>query len=351
MISLSSGFERIVGQGPAVRSLLQILKSGRIPHSLLFTGTDGVGKRTAAVQLAMASNGLGYPALKRPDGMAGCPDKSSGRPCGQCRQCLRIAAGTHPDIAVIRPEGGVIKIAQIRNLCQTLSMKPFEGEMRVAVLVDAHLMNHSAGNALLKVLEEPPEQTLLILTARQTSDLLPTIVSRCQHIRFNPVSRTALSGALIQHHGFDTDEASIVAALAGGSFSRALAMKNSAWMSRRDWLITELDRMGSTPIHVVLALSEKLSKNRDALSDIFEIMISWFRDILIVTCDPAKVINLDRLDLVRKASRRTANELIQIVNAIKTAQTHVEARTNVRLSMDHLLLSIWQQLRTGITER
>ena len=162
----------------------------------------------------------------------------------------------------------------------------------------------------------------------------------------------ALSEALIQHHGFGADEAATVAALAGGSFSRALAMKHSAWMSRRDWLITELDRLGSSPLHVVLALSEKLSKNRDALSDVFEIMICWFRDLLIVTRDPAKVINQDRLDLVREASRRyTAGELIHCVHAIKTAQTHVEARTNVRLSMDHLLLLIWQQLRTGITER
>jgi DNA polymerase-3 subunit delta' len=347
-----SGFDPIVGQGPAIRSLIQILKSGRIPHALLFTGIDGVGKRTAAVRLAMASNCTGYFAPKRPDAVSGNPDESSGRPCGQCSPCLRIAEGTHPDIALVKPEGGVIKIAQVRDLCRVLSMKPFEGEMRVAIIIDAHLMNPSSGNALLKILEEPPEQTLLILTARQTSDLLPTIVSRCQHIRFNPVSRTALSEALTRHHGFGADESSTVAALAGGSFSRALAMKHSGWMGRRDWLITELDRLGSSPIHVVLALSEKLSRNRDAVFDIFEIMFSWFRDLLIVTRDPAKVINQDRLDLVQKACRRyAANELIYSVNAIKTAQTHVEARTNVRLSMDHLLLLIWQQLRVGVTER
>jgi DNA polymerase III subunit delta' len=252
---------------------------------------------------------------------------------------------------LIQPEGGVIKIAQIRNLCRILSMKPFEGQMRVAILIDAHLMNPSAGNALLKILEEPPEQTLLILTAGQVSDLLPTLVSRCQHIRFNPVARTALSAALIQRHGFGADEASTVAALAGGSFSRALAMKHSAWMGRRDWLITELDRLDSSPLHVVLALSEKLSKNRDALSDIFEIMFSWFRDLLIFTRDPAKVINRDRLDLVREASRRyAATALIHSVNAVKTAQARVEAKTNVRLSMDHLLLLIWQQLRIGAAE-
>ncbi len=332
--------------------MTQILKSGRMPHSLLFTGIDGVGKRTAAVRLAMASNCTDYLARKRPDAVAGNPDAPAGQPCGQCGPCLRIAAGTHPDIASVQPEGGVIKISQIRNLCRTLSMKPFEGETRVAILIDAHLMNPSAGNALLKILEEPPEKTLLILTAGQVSDLLPTIVSRCQHIRFNPVSRTALSEALIRHHGFGADEASTVAALAGGSFSRALARKDSSWMRRRDWLITELDRLGSSPLHVVLALSEKLSKNRDVLSDIFEIMFSWFRDLLIAAHDPAKVINRDRLDLVRDASRRyTANELIHSVHAVKTAQTHVEARTNVRLSMDHLLLLIWQQLHTGVTKR
>ena len=294
----------------------------------------------------MASNCTGYLALKQPAGKSmGYLDQSSGYPCGQCSPCLRIAAGTHPDIALIQPEGGVIKIAQIRNLCRILSMKPFEGEMRVAILVDAHLMNHSAGNALLKILEEPPEQTLLILTAGQASDLLPTIVSRCQHIRFNPVARAALSGALIQHHGFSAEEASTVAALSCGSFSRSLAMKHSAWMSRRDWLITELDRLGSSPLHVVLALSEKLSKNRDALSDVFEVMVSWFRDLLIATGNPAKIMNLDRLDLVQKASRRyPASALIHSLNDVKTAQSHVEARTNVRLSMDHLLLLVWQRL-------
>jgi DNA polymerase III subunit delta' len=191
-----SGFDGIVGQGPAIRSLTQILKSGRMPHALLFTGIDGVGKRTAAVRLAMAANCRPGPALKRPETVAANPDAPPGHPCGQCGPCSRIAQGIHPDVTLVLPEGGVIKIAQIRNLCRILSMKPFEGETRVAILIDAHLMNPSAANALLKVLEEPPEKTLLILTAGQSADFLPTIVSRCQHIRFNPVSRAALSGAL-----------------------------------------------------------------------------------------------------------------------------------------------------------
>ena len=276
------------------------------------------------------------------------PEDFSDYPCGQCGSCLRIAAGIHPDITLIQPEAGVIKIGEIRNLCRILSMKPFEGHERVAILSDAHLMNPPASNALLKMLEEPPEQTLLILTARQSADLLPTIVSRCLHIRFNPVSRPALSGVLIQHHGFGMDEASTVAAFAGGSFSRALSMKKATWTNWRGWLITELSRLGSCPFHVIMAFSEKISKNRDALSDVFEIMLSWFRDILIFTCDPAHVINRDHLEHVKEASLRySISDLVQSVSAVKSAQAHIEARTNIRLSMDHLLLRLWQHQNMG----
>jgi len=345
-----SGFETIVGQNQALRPLHQILKSGRIPHSLLFSGIDGVGKRSAAVRLAMACSCTRYAARQRQSGRNSSenPEEFSDYPCGQCGPCLRIAAGIHPDIISIHPEAGVIKIGEIRNLCRILSMKPFEGLVRVAILTDAHLMNPPASNALLKMLEEPPEHTLLILTAKQSADLLPTIVSRCLHIRFNPISRPALSGALIQHHGFDPEEASVVAALAGGSFSRALSMKKTTWMRWRSWLITELSRLGSSPFHVVLAFSEILSKNRDALSDVFEVMLSWFRDILIFTCDPAHVINRDYLEQIREASRCCSKSgLVQSVDAVKTAQVHIEAKTNIRLSMDHLLLRLWQHQNSG----
>lgn len=326
--------------------MLRILKNGRIPHSLLFLGIDGVGKRSAAVRLTMARNCVRNAAQQRQsDGSSfDNPEEFSDYPCGQCSPCLRIAAGIHPDVTLIQPEAGVIKIGEIRNLCRILSMKPFEGRDRVAILSDAHLMNPPASNALLKMLEEPPEHTLLILTARQSSDLLPTIVSRCLHIRFNPVSCTALSEALIKRHGFGADEAPIVAALAGGSFSRALSIKKATWMSWRGWLITEMSRLGSSPFHVVLAFSEKLSKNRDAMSDVFEVMLSWFRDILIFTCDPTHVINRDHLEHVKEASRRySRSDLLQSVNAVKSAQANIEARTNIRLSMDRLLLRLWQQ--------
>jgi DNA polymerase-3 subunit delta' len=329
-----------------------MLKSGHIPHALLFTGPDGVGRQTTAVRLAMAVNCAHYPVRNQLYADTVPAGEIDDIPCGQCGPCGKILKGVHPDITVIHPDGGVIKIAQIRELCNTLSMKPFEGRMRVAVLVDARAMNPSAGNALLKMLEEPPEQTLMVLIAGQAADLLPTIVSRCQHIRFTPISRTVLSDALIHHQGVGANEAMAMASLAGGSFSRALTLKDPAWIARRDWVIAALSHLQNSPLHVVLALSEKLSKNRDTLSDLFDIMFCWFRDVLIVTRDPVKVMNLDRLDRVREAAGRfRPADVMDCVDALQTARAHVEARTNVRLSMDHLLLLIRRRLYNSVTKR
>jgi len=323
--------------------IFQILRSGRIPHALMFTGSDGIGKQTAAMGMAMACNCEAYAMVgAHTDDQPETADGFPSYPCGCCSSCKKVAAGIHPDVTLIHPEGGGIKIAQIRSLCQVLSMKPFEGRMRVAILCDAHLMNSSSGNALLKTLEEPPEQTLLILTARQTSDLLPTIASRCQHIRFKPVSREDLSKALIQDHGFNAEEASTVATLAGGSFSRAISMKQS-WLIWRKWLIGELGRLSFSPLHVVLALSEKLASQRDSLSAIFEIMLSWFRDLMVFSCNSSKVINRDQWESIREASLKyTDYTLIHSVIAVQAAQNHIESKTNIQLSMDHLLLLLRQ---------
>jgi len=188
-----SGFESIIGQDRPIRILTAFLHKGTIPHALLFTGIEGVGKERAAVALAMAfncaENRSGSDAagvdLRRSD-HADANRPFTIKPCGICKSCRKIDSDNHPDIIRLKPSGPFIKIDQIRALCQTLAMKPYEAGMRVVIISEAQAMNPAAGNALLKMLEEPPARTILILVAAHPSDLLPTIVSRCQHIRFNP---------------------------------------------------------------------------------------------------------------------------------------------------------------------
>ncbi|MGD9324924.1 MAG: DNA polymerase III subunit delta', partial [Desulfobacterales bacterium] len=255
------GFESIIGQDRPIRILTTFLQNGTVPHALLFTGIEGVGKQSAAVAFAMACNCTGNISeniTKREYNRAADEHGNANRrrimiPCGSCRSCRKIESKNHPDIIWIKPSGVFIRIDQIRTLCRTLAMKPYEAGMRVVLISDAQAMNPAAGNALLKVLEEPPTGTILILLANHTGELLPTIVSRCRQIRFNPISKRQMETVLVRKHGLDPENAMIIASMAGGSFSQALHMDSTNWINRRNWLISELDSLSTKNINRLLA--------------------------------------------------------------------------------------------------
>ena len=282
------GFEAIIGQDRPIRILTTFLQNGTVPHALLFTGIEGVGKQSTAVTFAMACNCTGNNSEYKSEGennRAADGHSTPKRPriinpCGNCKSCRKIESENHPDIIRLKPSGVFIKIDQIRALCLTLAMKPYEASMRVVLISDAQAMNSAASNALLKVLEEPPTGTILILVANHTSDLLPTIVSRCRHIRFNPISKTKMESVLVRKHGLDPENAMIIATMADGSFSRALHMHRTNWINRRNWLISELDSLSSESISRLLAFGEQLAKNKDALPVALEVMKSWLRDLV-----------------------------------------------------------------------
>jgi DNA polymerase-3 subunit delta' len=259
---------------------------------------------------------------------------------------------------MIEPSGPLIRIAQIREICHTLGMKPYEARMRAVIIADAHTMNPEAGNALLKVLEEPPDRTMLILTAVQTSDLLPTIVSRCQHIRFHPASQDQLRMLLTgEKPGFSEKpgfrclsekEAEIIAMLANGSYSKAISMSRSNWISRRQWLLTELEslflsKQRGAPHSAarVLAFAEKLSKNKEILPELLEAMNTWVRDLMICKYDAEKLINRDIGDKIQNISRKmTAADLLSKAEAIQSARKKLRANANTRLTMEALALQL-----------
>ena len=218
------GFEKIFGQDRPVFILTKMIQSGAVPHALLFTGTDGVGKRSCARAFAAGLNC----AVRRfgDTKTSGAEDAPSGavlsrEPATPCISCRRFVKDAHPDFIIIQPDQSLIKIERIRELCRVLTLKPYEARFRVVILASAHFMNESAANALLKVLEEPPDQTVLILTARQTSDLLPTIVSRCQHIRFDPLPAEKMARALADETDLSFTKALRASRLARGSMTAA----------------------------------------------------------------------------------------------------------------------------------
>jgi DNA polymerase-3 subunit delta' len=308
-----------------------------------------VGKQAAAIELARACNcaektSRRKPALKKSRENLGDHTenlKAFVGPCGICRSCKKISAGNHPDIVQVEPTGPFIIISQIRTLCNTLAMKPYEAMTRVAIIRDAQLMNPAASNALLKILEEPPQKTILILIATRTQDLLPTIVSRCQQIRFNPISREKLERVLIETKGFDPHIAGPIAAMARGSLTRAATMYEANWIRRRNWILQEMRELSSHPTSRILAFAQRLSKDKEAVVDSLEIVNTWLRDLLIAAYDPAKILNQDLADEIQKfAAEMNVNTLLTKIDLVQKAQNRIQANTNVRLALEVLLLKL-----------
>ena len=339
-------FESIIDQQISVRILTTFLKTGSIPHALLFTGIEGVGKKTAALAFAMACNCTAAPSLAKPQH----PDApttaiSSANPCGDCKSCRKIKAGHHPDVVHIKPSGAYIRIDQIRNLYQMFVMKPYEAKYRVAILADAYKMNPQAGNAFLKMLEEPPAQTVLILTAPEKTALLPTIVSRCQHVYFNPISRKNLAGMLTAQKGVDKKEAGIIASMAAGSFTAASAMIRPThqvdWTKRRNWLVQELISLPSRPLGLILALAENLSRNKQILSEDLEVIKSWLRDLIVWQYNPKKIINKDLTDKVQYVSPSVPVPLLlKQIEAVGNVQDKIRANANIRLALEIMIFKL-----------
>lgn len=334
-------FDAIIEQDKAVTRLLSMFCNDAIPHALLFTGIDGVGKRTLASAFAMALN---------------CPESSKNKvsgsvsphllfPCGTCRSCHKIMNDVHPDIPHIIPTGNIIKIAQIRELSSKLLIKPFEARIRVVIIYDAHCMNAESANALLKSLEEPPANTIFILITNRPSDLLPTILSRCQQIAFNPISRTGIENFLIGR-GIEIRHAGILSAMASGSLGNAITLSEASTQTQkmaamRTWVIEEIESLADGTVTSCLLFSEKLAAKKETALEALDFMLSAVRDLIISKFTPEKIQNKDLEQiLIRTARRFSVQKLLSMGNHIQNAQKDIQANAALRLSLDIMILKI-----------
>ncbi|MDR2385976.1 MAG: DNA polymerase III subunit delta' [Deltaproteobacteria bacterium] len=199
----------MIGQDRPIKSLTDMIQSQRLPHGLMFTGTKGTGKYSLALSLAQALN------CEKPQ-----EDLS---PCRKCPSCKKIADQVHPDVMTLTPQGklNIIPIESIRELRESLSFRPYEGKYKVAIIREAERFREEAGGALLKTLEEPTPETILILTAQSPSSVMETLVSRCVKIKLRPLSRNQVLQTLTDK-GFDLKASFILAGLSGGALGVAL---------------------------------------------------------------------------------------------------------------------------------
>lgn len=318
--------------------LAAALMKNEVPHAMLFTGEAGIGKQTTAMNFAMAVH------CKHPGSMAGGFSFPGAKidPCGTCRPCRNIASGSHPDVHCVAPSGAYIRIDVIRSLCESVSLRPVEGDMRIALIADAHRMNAEAGNALLKVLEEPPGKTVFILTAPQAADMLPTVVSRCRRIRFNPIPEDRLTEYLVDNADLSQHDASAIARLAGGSIGTARALSgNRGIIAHRKLVIDRMEMIFREPDGSDLQWAETLAADREKALLSLEIMKSWLRDLAVFPVAPGKIVNSDDGSRIgENAGRLGKKQLLEKMDAIWQTERALQGNAKPRLAMEALFMKL-----------
>jgi len=314
-------FSEVIGHQRPLQILRRVIDTGRVHHAYLFTGMEGIGKRLAALNMAKALNCV----------------NQAGEACDHCRSCQLIAKGMHPDIILIEPTGESIKIEQIRELERSIAFKPYEARWRVILIDGAEQLTREAANALLKTLEEPPPRTTIILSAITTETLPPTVVSRCQRIRFSPLSREEVNKVLLDR--LSAEAITILAPLAGGSPGRALQMNGEEVTRVKGLLLSAL----SPSLNRRLLVARELAHEQGWGKMFLEIFGGWLRDLIIYheTRQEALVLNRDLLDEIKKvAPGRQVEGLLRDFWFLHEIQQGIEAHGNLQLSLEHALMGI-----------
>ncbi|MBK8871116.1 MAG: DNA polymerase III subunit [Elusimicrobia bacterium] len=309
-------FPEVLGQDNAVQTLTAALTAGRAPHAYLFTGPAGVGKKTTARAWAKA--------------LLCVSPTSVGIPCAACSACKKVNAHSHPDLLWVDFEFQAallkepldkqksLKIATVREMERLLRLKPLEGRVKVAVLTPADLVGDDASHALLKILEEPPPGTHIVLISDEAGALLATIRSRCQRVRFRPLALEVVSDIVAREHGNrPAAEVDRAARAADGSVERARALLEENTVLAFDW--------ATCPLSELLTWCEGFQNprvGRTGAERFLEALLAQFQ-----------------LDV--RAGDRSADDLDRALLAL----TRIRQNANVGLTLQHLLLHIRRNAR------
>ncbi len=307
-------------------------------HAYLFLGIPQVGKTTVARAFAAA-------LLCTATGQ---------RPCGKCRSCTLLAHGSHPDFRLIQPVttqgevdrlNGTVRGEQAADLIREVALKPVEGRWRVFLLQDMHAANATFANKILKTLEEPPEQTVLLLTAADRNALLPTIVSRCQVLELRPLAPPMVAAALRTGWQTPPEQAELLARLANGRLGWAVDQVQvpERWQQREEqlaalWRLAKADRVER------LAFAETLAANRNSrqLFGLLAVWSTWWRDVLLAQAGCAAACsNVDQMATIEHYAQivdtATTRSFLQTLRQIEGYLHHT---VNTRLALDVLLLQL-----------
>jgi DNA polymerase-3 subunit delta' len=322
-------FKNVLGHSRPITLLQRAIRNEKVVNSYLFLGNEGIGKKTVALQFAKALNCL-EGEIERGDA------------CDHCASCKKIDSALHPDVLVIEPEGQYIKVDQVRQMQRQLAYKPYEGKRRVCILTAADRMAHDIPNTLLKTLEEPPLHTVIILLANNSKFILPTILSRCQLIRFNPLPISLVSKWLMEGKGFNEEEAHLLASLSDGSFGKALEIQEEIRQIPREELLKDWVGLKSLSFEKMGSWVDALPSQRENLLLILEVTKTLLRDLIMLKTlkNGKKLIHSDLLDVMEPmATNWSLSSLSKRMEILHQTTLAIRANANTDLALEAMMLS------------
>lgn len=329
-VSLLTDNWDLTGHEWAVDMLQKHIIHGTTRHAYLFSGPPGLGRRTLALRFAQALN---------------CPTPvAAGIPCRRCRDCQQIEAMRHADLTIVQSEaeGGILKVDQIREARKTLTLKPYMSKYRVALFLRFHEANDNAANALLKTLEEAPSYAVLILTADNAEQLLPTILSRCEVLRLRPLPIEEVQRELGMR-GLENSRAKLIAHISGGRMGYAIRLiENDALLEKREERLNDLLALLPASRVEKFAYADKLARDKETMRQTISFWLSYWRDVMLRTVQAeTPLVNVDRnLEIEDLAGRMDLSSARSMVGGLEDALEKLERNVNPRLLAEVLLLDL-----------
>jgi DNA polymerase-3 subunit delta' len=341
-------FDRLVGNQRAKDTLRRMLAGRRIPGALIFAGEDAIGKKLFALELAKALNCLAPAGVEACDKCSSCVRIThfADAPADHVGDARHIIWSEHRDVGLVRAEKNIIKVDQARELERETNFRPHEGRARVFIVEEADRLNPQASNALLKTLEEiAPTSHLMLLTARP-ANLLTTIRSRCQTIRFAPLTAEEIEDYLVKNKKRAGEEARLAAHVARGRLGLALSLNLDAYREGREAMLAILDALLAVQTDRVrlLRAAEDLSdaKHKEEFEPRLDVLETLIRDAWLLSLDPAaKIVNEDiRQRLARLGAGLKRGHAARWMARIQELRGQLIVNINRRVATDALLLSM-----------
>lgn len=323
------GFEGIIGHESIIQHLQNAIVSNKVSHAYILHGEKGMGKKLLAAAFAKTLQ---------------CEEKGL-ISCNRCKSCMQVDSNNHPDILWVTHEKASIGVDDIRlQVNADMQIKPYSSPYKIYIIDDADKLTEQAQNALLKTMEEPPEYAVLILLASNTSVILPTILSRCVTLNLKPVDKQAIKEFLMEQHQIPDYMAEVAAAFSGGNVGKAIKYASSEdFEQMKGNVLHILKYIDDMELYEVVSGLKFLTADKNNIEDYIDLMILWYRDVLMfkATMDPDLILYRDELSFIKKqASIRSYEGVDKIMQSMEKAKIRLKANVNFDIAIELMLLTI-----------